>query len=298
MTRFHVPFRVLGVAVLALLSLRCIPFKSPELAKEISCAIRDSNKVSLSASSWTSSVDATRPAQFYCLCPTRKTNCNADYCDTILTFADPSNQEYNLPNSTWTTARNFMYFLAKQEIDNAARKGEAVPSHFCFMDGDTSVNQPKRAVLEMLGNETELNKIVAFNYRKAYTGAEYLIRADANLNCFAASKIDRYLPYSTFKDDQAWYLSQTDLHIRANIREPFVFKVYNNVVIWNPAHNSDYPRDGIQGVKELGEWYRRQGYSNGCFSPSTTTLTTKTAINCTLNGEYLFSFSFNRTHRP
>mmetsp|Transcript_1499 Transcript_1499/g.3319 ORF Transcript_1499/g.3319 Transcript_1499/m.3319 type:complete len:347 (+) Transcript_1499:133-1173(+) len=243
-----------------------------------------------------------QPAHFFCLCPTRTDNCNQQFCDTILTYNDPTNTDgrssLNLPNSTWTTARNAMYYLAKRRRRNGKIRGHAPESHYCFMDGDVHLNTSKQVVLDRLANETETNKIIAFNYRGLYNGAKYSCSMDANLNCFAEESLDRFLPYSVIKDDQAWYLSQTDLLIRAFIEEPFAFKIYDDISNFNPVHNSNYPRDGIKGSEELLQQQLSEGFSEGCF-PSDEALKRKQRRphRCLFQGDLLFAISFNRTHR-
>ena len=244
-----------------------------------------------------------RPAHFFCLCPTRTKKCNQELCDTILTYNDPTNTyggsslNLNLPNSTWTTARNAMYYLAKRRLRNDRIRGLAHESHYCFMDGDVHLNSTKQAVLDRLMNETE-NKIVAFNYRGMYNGVKYTCNMDAYLNCFAAQSLDRFLPYSVIKDDQAWYLSQADLLLRAFIEEPFAFKIYDDINSFNPIHNNKYPRDGIKGGEELIQQQLSEGFSEGCF-PSGEALKRKQRRphKCFFKGELLFSVAFNRTHR-
>lgn len=231
-----------------------------------------------------------KPAHFYCLCPTKNDNCNQEICDTIITFKDPSNGELNLPSSTWTTARNAMYYLAKQQRFHAELIHEPPESHYCFMDGDTKVNRVTKAELQaQLGNETEMRKIIAFNYRNYFKGVKYMYGADANLNCFASESMDMYLPYSSMKDDQAWYLSQTDLHLRANLKEPFAFKIYDNVVVRNPSHNNEYPRNGQEGVGQLQQQLAHQGFSEGCY---------KKPKKCVYrNHTVIFDMTFNKTHQ-
>lgn len=239
-----------------------------------------------------------KPAHFFCLCPTTRKGkeCNPELCDTILTYNDTSNNQFNLPGSTWTTARNTMYYLANRRRKIAKLRGEAPESHYCFMDGDTKVSQPKQVVLDQLANETELAKIIAFNYRRVYTGAKYLYGADANLNCFAEKSMDQYLPYSTMKDDQAWSLSQRDLVDRANLEEPFVFKMYDNINVWNPSHNNAYPRDHIRGMGELMQQQLSEGFSEGCH-PTLESSRVKSHHECSFEGNLLFVLTFNRTHR-
>ena len=243
-----------------------------------------------------------RPAHFFCLCPTRTKKCNQELCDTILTYNDPSNtyggSSLNLPNSTWTTARNAMYYLAKRRRRNDKIRGHAHESHYCFMDGDVYLNSTKKIVIDRLMNETETSKIIAFNYRGMYNGVKYSCNMDAYLNCFAAQSLDRFLPYSVIKDDQAWYLSQTDLLLRAIIEEPFVFKLYDDINSFNPIHNNKYPRDGIKGGEELIQQQLSEGFSEGCF-PSGEALKRRQRRphKCFFKDELLFSISFNRTHR-
>ena len=240
-------------------------------------------------------------AHFYCLCPKVEPSrhCNLELCDTVLTFNDTTNHHYNIPGSTWTTARNAMYYLAKKRIRFAKMQNRSTERYFCFMDGDTTINTPKQTVLDQLSKETEFHKIIALNYRKAYTGAKYMTNADANLNCFAMPSIDTYLPYSTLKDTQAWYLAQTDLHLRANIIEPFVFKIYDNIVVRNPTHNNNYPRNGTQGIQELLNAQLKEGFSNGCFPSYVPELAKlKHEIQyCYLKNQFLFSWTKNDTHR-
>ena len=252
------------------------------------------------------------PAHFYCLCPKRSENCNLDFCDTILTFDDPAGpaseespnsfkyNHFDLPGSTWTTARNAMFYMAQRRRRKAQFEGRSPESHYCFMDGDTRVNTPKHLVAEQLANETETNKIIVFNYRRALNGVQYLYGADANLNCFSESSMDSYLPYSNILDSQAWYLSQFDLQMRANIVEPFVFKLYQNIVTRNPSHN-DYPRDGLDGIQQLVDWQSAEGFSEGC-APYTKVdhgnhnLATH-VVHCTFGDTFIFTMAFNRTHR-
>lgn len=163
------------------------------------------------------------------------------------------------------------------------------------MDGDTGISKPKEYVQERLANETELNKIIAFNYRGAYTGIQYKFLVDANLNCFAQQSMDRYLPYSILKDDQAWLLSQAEIAQRSNIQEPFVFKIYPEILLWNPAHNNEYPRDYKEGIEELDARRKREGYSEGCrccFHQEEGKV-----ANCTLQGHPLWNVELNSTHR-
>ena len=240
------------------------------------------------------------PAHFYCLCASRRDpSCDPTrMCDTILTFKDPTNRQWNIPTSTWTTARNAMYHLAKRRRQRAIMSQHItttqttllVPSHSCFMDGDTKFSfdippeieqqqrkeQPqlsiemigKQLLLDQLLHETETDKIIVFNYRKAYYGHLYQFGADANVNCFADESMDQYLPYSTLYDDYAWSLSQRELYSRANTMSPFVFKVYTNVIIWNPKHG-EYPRNETAVRQQLLEDRRiMDGWEETCFPPS------------------------------
>jgi hypothetical protein len=307
------------------------------------------------------------PAHFYCLCPSRRDpSCDPTrMCDTILTFQDPTNRQWNIPTSTWTTARNAMYHLAKRRRQRAIMSQHRtttptttttttttlllVPSHSCFMDGDTKFSfdippeieqqqrkeQPqlslemigKQLLLDQLLHERETDKIIVFNYRKAYYGHMYQFGADANVNCFADESMDRYLPYSTLYDDYAWSLSQRELYSRANTISPFVFKVYTNVIIWNPKHG-EYPRNETAVRQQLLEDRRiMDGWEETCFPPSckegtqfacrvvaldpppppvTTTVVTTTIVNDTtttpqekqesLLGTSVWEFTLNQTH--
>lgn len=250
-----------------------------------------------------------KPAHFYCLCPTRNKECNKDYCDTILTYKDPDNTGRDMPGSTWTTARNVMYHLAMKKIrqhndarlnnndknNNNNNNNLNIESHFCFMDGDVPINVNKQIVIDRLMNETETQKIIVFNYRRVYPkNALYMSSADANLNCFSSDSIHQYLPYSTMKDHQAWYLSQTDLILRANIMEPFPFKIYTDIIIRNPAHNNEYPRNGTQGIQDLREDLLSDGYSLGCLMPPANPK--QKTHTCEFRGKHLFTISLNETH--
>lgn len=234
-------------------------------------------------------------SHFYCLCPTRTRNCNREFCDTILTFQE-ENYAYNLPSSSWTSARNAMYHLAREKRRWAELEGR-IPEerHVCFMDGDSNLAIDKPALLEQLAHETEMNKIVVFNYRKGYGGVKYMYCADANVNCFPGQAMDRYLPYSTLLEHEAWSLSQRDLAMRANIQEPFAFKMYDHVPVWNPEHNKEYPRGEEHGSLVLREAQTKdQGFSEGCFP----TDTTPGAVHeCSLHGKVLFHTTFNKTHK-
>ena len=188
-----------------------------------------------------------------------------------------------------------MYHLAKRRRQRAIRPTglptlHAVPSHSCFMDGDTKFSfdippdvmeqkqkehpqvspemMGKQLLLDQLLQEEETDKIIVFNYRKAYYGNMYHFGADANVNCFADESMDQYLPYSTLYDDYAWSLSQRELYSRANTISPFVFKVYTNIIIWNPKHG-DYPRNDTVVRHQLLEDRRIiDGWDEACFPPS------------------------------
>ena len=155
-----------------------------------------------------------------------------------------------------------------------------------------------------MGNETELNKIIEFNYRNALKGkgVEYMVHVDANFNCFASDSMDYFLPYSIIRDDQAWSISQLDLTTRAFVEEPFAFKVYNEIILRNPSHNNEYPRNLTTAVAEHGKWFLSEGYSEGC-SPwglrhlqSNRVGSKSKEVNCSLYGNLLFTYSFNRTN--
>lgn len=235
-------------------------------------------------------------AHFYCLCPTRKDKCNADMCDTIITFQDPSNAPFNLPNSTWTTARNVMYYLAKQRRYLAQLSGQRPPeSHYCFMDGDSILNHPKAYIQDRLANETELDRIIFFNYHGYFKQVRYAFGGDGNCNCFSGAFMDQYLPYSTIHDDQAWYLSQADLILRASTIRPFAFKLYPEIVIRNKAHNNDYPRDG-EAMKGPLEKRILQGFQ-GCHPNNHAAKPPNGIYNCSYQGRWVYGdVRFNRTH--
>lgn len=243
----------------------------------------------------TNATETPAPAHFYCLCPKRTELCATGFCDTIITFNDTDN-EFNLPGSSWTTARNEMYYLAKRRRMMAHLQGRPPESHYCFMDGDIWLKgTTKRALLDKLAKEPETSKIIAFNYRNQFRRAQYAFKMDANLNCFSQASMDDYLPYSILRDGQAWYLSQTDLIMRANLKEPFAFKIYNHVRTKNPGHNNEYPRDGYEGGLELVQRQAEEGLSPGCHPPTNNPI--HTAVHeCTLQGKHFFSWTFNDTH--
>jgi hypothetical protein len=228
----------------------------PTSASRVQEQQNSSPSSSASASSSMTTITESEPAYFFCLCPSRKEKCNTDYCDTVLTYKvdggyrnrssssiTDSRHDYTLlddahvPNSTWTTARNLMYHMSKQILrrsfhevvirDQQQQQYGHVPSHFCFMDGDTRIVGINRDELQTrLQQEVETNKIIAFNMRGYLdNNIHYKYGADANVNCYHYSSIDRYLPYSTLLDDQAWSLAQADIWAKANLIEPFAFKV-------------------------------------------------------------------------
>lgn len=145
-------------------------------------------------------LDRSRDAHWFCLCASRgHKHCNTHgYCDTIITYKDPDNGIYDMPGSTWSTARNAMYYLARQKRAHWIRKGEPIESHYCFLDGDTLLNhinegENKGTMNEKLKAETELHKVIAFNYRRAYPSSlHYIYYADANAHCFSSATIDEF----------------------------------------------------------------------------------------------------------
>ena len=84
-----------------------------------------------------------------------------------------------------------------------------------------------------------------------------MVHVDANFNCFASDSMDYFLPYSIIRDDQAWAISQLDLVTRAFVEEPFAFKVYNEIILRNPSHNNEYPRNYTTAVAEHTQLIRR-----------------------------------------
>lgn len=208
-----------------------------------------------------------------------------------------------------------MYQLAKRRRRAAQLRQQPVPSHSCFVDGDTKFgfdvpdNQVgKERLLGQLQNEIETDKIISFNYRNVYFGHLYQFGADANANCFADESIDDYLPYSILYDEFAWSLSQRELWGRANTISPFVFKVYQNVSVWNPVH-AEYPRDDKGGVRAdlIGDMARIDGWEGSCLPPN---CTEGTKFSCTfpMNSaaptvnsppalpDKVLEFTLNRTH--
>lgn len=244
----------------------------------------------------TSTTTETTFADFYCLCSSRDSRqCDTmKFCDKVLTYKDPDNA-LDVPHSSWTSARNAMYFLSREKKRTLQRQGQPVPSHSCFMDGDARLNPGqggKQHILELLLNETEHNKVVAFNYRKAYDGVKYLYYADANLHCFSHVTIDRFFPLSTLMDHRAWSLAPIEMAMRFNMQEPLMFKIYEEMIIRNPEHSA-YPRNISDGVEELRAYYASLGYSSDCIPTNCRHLQT---YSCSYNGTELFSIPFNRTH--
>jgi hypothetical protein len=181
------------------------------------------------------------------------------------------------------------------------------------MDGDTKFSFArhvesdvgKQLLLEKLQLETENDKIIVFNYRKAFFGHMYQFGADANVNCFADESIDQYLPYSTLYEHHAWSLSQRELWSRANTISPFVFKVYDKFFIWNPLHGQ-YPRNYTVAVNDLTRDMEQDGWGGGCYPPSCASGTKFTCQFSSSSGQTqhdhprnknrLLEFTLNQTH--
>jgi len=236
---------------------------------------------------------APAPAHFFCLCPTRSNECNEEICDTIITYKDPSNAPLDLPNSTWTTARNVMYHMAKRMRFLAQLSGRAPESHYCFLDGDCKLSQSKKYIQDRLANEKELDRVIFPNYNGYFKGVKYAFGGDANFNCFSSASMDDYLPYSTVHDDQAWYLSQTELIFRASTIRAFAFKLYSDIIVRNPFHNNNYPRDGL-GVSNSLHSRVVEGF-HGCH-PMGHKIPSGNKLNCSYQGQWLYDAEFNATH--
>ena len=237
-------------------------------------------------------------AHFYCLCATAD-KCGVA-CDTSITFNDPT-APYDMPGSTWTTARNGMYLLAKDRIRQARLSGSAgaTERYFCFMDGDIQFSlDAKQQFMERLSEETEWMKIVspvcpwsplASDQDLMETNStRYVFWNDAMLNCFEERSMDMYLPFRSALDSQSWWMSQLDLIWRANIVEPLPFKVYtgNGIRMENPEH-SPYP-NGLSPAEEMRDIYFA-GFDPACCPLDLSPLL---GINCTYQGRPVYSVDF------
>lgn len=238
-------------------------------------------------------------AHFYCLCATVD-KCG-EACDTSITFNDPT-APYNMPGSTWTTARNGMYLLAKDRIRQARSSGStgAAERYFCFMDGDIQFSlYAKQQFMERLSQETEWMKIVSpvcpwsplakdRDLMKT-NSTRYIFWNDAMLNCFEARSMDLYLPYRSALDSQSWWMSQLDLIWRANIVEPFPFKVYtgNDIQMQNAEH-STYPKGYSLAEKMRNTYFA--GYDPACCPLNLRGQLL--GINCTYQDRLVYSADF------
>ena len=243
-----------------------------------------------------------RPAHWYCLCSSvNDPSCNTHgYCDTIFTYKEEHldrNDTHYVPSSTWGTARNGMYFLSRRRREYWERRGLPVESHYCFLDGDTRIGNRaggKDQLNQRLINETETDKVIAFNYRRAYDGpTKYIYNADANAHCYSVETIDDFFPLNTNLDHMAWSLAPADMTIRHNIKNPFLFKIYQEIIVRNPVHG-EYPRNETlmkQAGDKMIQRLQEEGYSAGCVcrrsSPS---------LNCSWNGQLLHDLPINRSH--
>ena len=253
-------------------------------------------------SSSSSSSSSSPSAHIFCLCATLA-DCG-DFCDSSITYKDRKNR-YNMPGSTWTTARNAMYLLAKDRIQRHEMLSlEGNPERwFCFVDGDAVIDADgKQRLLDRLANETESNKIITPNYNRKYPNnvtedhVLYVYMADAMFNCFATDAMDRYLPYRTAFDAKSWWLSQFDLVYRGNLLEPFLYKMYTDVMVFNPQHGK-YPKK-LKFLRALRANYF-QGFNNDCHPleiPPSTCIHYSMESNNARPPKTLYTVEFNETH--
>lgn len=160
--------------------------------------------------------------------------------DIIFTYNDKKNV-LNYENTTWTEIRNLMYLFSNEikTLKNKS-KNKNTPNFYCFSDGDVLFGFNYNELKAELIREKEFSRIISLNLGGSFK-QKYRVHADAIFNCFNDENINLYLPYETKYDNLSWWMSQLNLNWKANIIQPFVYKIYNNLLINNEKHN-DYPR--------------------------------------------------------
>jgi len=196
---------------------------------------------------------------FYFLLPTLKKALYPDFSNisTYITYDDPRNP-LNYPKSTWTDARNFMYFLSKKHEWEKQAKGSNHVTFHCYLDGDIELDIG--TLHHRLQGEREYDYIIAPDFKNhRHPQGTYRSMQDAGVNCFNTVNLERFLPYCAFCDSVSWRTSQYDLFFRARLRTSSAFKIYEDLEINNPRH-TNYPkgRDFAACLSELykDDWFK------------------------------------------